>query len=87
MYQTAQREGQKNSFRLSPDYPKQSEQKFEDKQKADEHWQLEKKNTQQKPCLETVSNKSMGGAGLKQVSLVRKCNVSPTYLQAMSWHD
>ena len=33
-----------------------------------------KKNTQQKPCLGTVSNKSMDGAGLKQVSLMRKCN-------------
>ena len=39
MYKAAQTESQKNSFfhcRLSPDYPKQSKQKFEDKQKADE---------------------------------------------------
>ena len=34
---------------------------------------VRKKNTQLIPCLGTISNKSMGGAGLKQVSLVRKC--------------
>ena len=28
---------------------------------------------QQKPCLGTFSNKLMGRAGLKQVSLMRKC--------------
>ena len=38
MYKTTQREPKEQLFhcRLSPDSPKQSEQKFEDKQKVDE---------------------------------------------------
>ena len=67
MYKTAQRESQKNSL-FTVDCHQIILNKANKSLKT-----LEKKNTQQIPCLGMVSNTSMGGAGLKQVSLVCKC--------------
>ena len=63
----------------------QSEQKFEDKQKADEQWQLEKRTHNRRPALELLVISQWVGLGLN--SFHSCASASPTCLQAMSWHD
>ena len=89
IYKTAQRESQKNNF-CTVDCHQTILNKANKIWRQTESWwtmTIRKKqtNTKQKPCLGTISNKSMGWAELKQVSLVRKCKSDLFTSNVLTW--